>query len=70
MNTKNILGIIPGLQATALVNENMKMIKNFDIKKNKQIKFKKPTRRFVKTGIKNIVGIGLISPTAELINKI
>lgn len=55
---KSILGIVPGLQATALVGENLKLVKN---------KKAKPTK-FLKTGVKNLVGIGMITPTAQMIN--
>lgn len=56
---KSILGIVPGLQATALVGENLKL---FSPKKRVS------SKRIVKTGVKNILGIGLITPTASMIN--
>lgn len=61
METKNILGIVPGLQATALVGSNLKM---FDMKK------KPSSKKFVKMGVTNLVGVGLISGTSKLINSI
>ena len=61
METKNILGIVPGLQATALVGSNLKM---FDMKK------KPSSKKFVKMGVTNLVGIGLIGATASEINKL
>jgi len=55
---KNILKIIPGLQATALVGHNLKAIKN-------PLKVKSMT----KLAMTNILGVSLIKPTAELVNK-
>lgn len=60
---KSIMGIIPGLQATALVGENLKLVKNT---KN----YKKGSTKFLKTGVKNLVGIGMITPTAQMINAL
>jgi hypothetical protein len=60
----NIMGIVPGLQATALVGENLKL---FDVgKKAKKITPKK----IIKTGVTNMVGIGMIGATAGMINKL
>jgi len=61
--TTSVLGIVPGLQATALVGHNLNAInygkgKNFGLKK------------MTKLGITNIVGIGLIKPTASMINAL
>jgi len=56
--TTSILGIVPGLQATALVGHNLNLLK-------------KPTaKKFVKTGVTNFLGIGLIGATATMINKL
>jgi len=56
--TSSVLGIVPGLQATALVGHNLKLLK-------------KPTaKKFVKTGITNFLGIALIGATASEINKL
>ncbi len=55
---KDILGIVPALQSTAIVKENMKMLK-------------KPTsKNMLKTEVKNMLGIGIISETSKLINSI
>ena len=58
MTAKKILGLVPGLQATALIGKNLKLLK-------------KPTpKKMLKTGIVNLVGIGLIGATAKEINKL
>jgi len=58
MEAKSILGIVPGLQATALVGSNLKLLK-------------KPTsKNFVKIGVTNLLGIGLIGATSSEINKL
>jgi len=55
---KSVLSIVPGLQATALVGHNLKLMK-------------KPTaKNFVKTGVTNIVGVGLIGATTSQIIKL
>ena len=63
MTAKTVLGIVPGLQATALVGANLK---SFDMKKSKQMSLKKIT----KLGVKNIVGVGLIGATAGMVNDL
>ena len=65
--TKSILGIIPGLQATALVSHNLKLIPKVPTKK---VEPRKQIKKFVKTGVGTIVGINLIKPTAKLINAL
>jgi len=61
---KAILGIVPGLMSTALVGENLKL---FDIgKKGKSISSKK----LMKVGVTNMVGIGIIGSTSSMINKL
>ena len=62
---KSILGIVPGLQATALVGANLGAVKNFGTKKS-NFGIKKMT----KLGVTNIVGVGLIGATAGMINKL
>jgi hypothetical protein len=53
---KTILGIVPGLQATALVGNNLRL-------------FKKPTsKKFMRTGVKNLLGVRLIGATSQQIN--
>ena len=63
---KTILGIVPGLQATALVAANIP--DNFDLKPSKK-KQKNATKKMVKRGVHTIVGIGLMGPTASMINS-
>jgi len=66
--TKTILGIVPGLQATSLVAANIPDSADFKPKKGKKKK-KNGTKKMVGLGVKNLVGIGLIGPTASMINK-
>jgi hypothetical protein len=65
MEAKDILKVVPGLQATSLVMYNVKNIPSFKMTKKKQ----KPMK-FMKTGITTIAGIGLINPTAKMINEL
>ena len=62
---KSIMGIVPGLQATALVGQNLKL---FDI--GKKGNHKATMKKFVGVGVTNIVGTGLISATAGEIIKL
>ena len=62
---KTILGIVPGLQATALVAANIPDSADFRPKKGK----KNGTKKMVGLGVKNLVGIGLIGATAGMVNK-
>jgi len=57
MAYKSILKAIPTLQATALVSENVKLVK----------KPKKDTGSLLKQGVKNILGIKLTTLTADSI---
>ena len=61
---KTVLGIVPGLQATALVMHNVKFVK--ESMKSKKMHPKK----MVKLGVTNLLGIGLIKPTAQMINAL
>jgi len=61
MTVNAILGIVPGLQATALVAENLKMIKP---------KANLGPKKIIKMGVTNLVGVGLIKPTASMINSL
>ena len=67
MDTKAILGVVPGLQATALVGYNLKNL-NFDMKPGKKGKIS--PKKIVKTGVGTMLGIGLIKPTASMINSL
>ena len=78
MTYKTILGVVPGLQATVLVAENIP--KNFCPKLGKKIKIEGKGRglaigrmkrpNMVRQSIRNLLGIGLIGATAETINKL
>lgn len=57
---KNILGVIPGLQATALLGPNIKLV----------TKKKTTSKDFIKAGITNFVGIGMTGATAKMINDL
>jgi len=70
MEAKPILRIVPGLQATSLLAYNVKNMPKFKMKPSKQMGMKKPVKKLMKTGITNIVGIGMIRPTVEMINKL
>ena len=63
---KDILGIVPGLQATALVGENLKL---FNVGKNGKTP-KISSGKLIKTGVTNMIGVGLISGTSKMINSI
>jgi len=70
MTTTAILGIVPGLQATSLVAHNLKVMKNFNMKKSSKMSMKKPIKKMVGLGVTNLVGIGLIKPTSQMINNL
>ena len=57
MTAQNIIGLVPTLQATALVGENIHDLK----------KIAKGKGSLTKTAVKNIVGISLLRSTASLI---
>lgn len=67
---KSVLGIVPGLQATALVGYNLKMLPDFKIKPSKKMDMKKPIKNIIKAGVGTIVGVALIKPTASMINQL
>lgn len=52
------MGIVPGLQATALLGGNMKLLK------------KPTTKNLLKAGTMNLVGTGFIGATSDMINKL
>lgn len=58
MATKDIMNLIPTVQAAALLNENVKV----------STKKKLKTKEIVGLGVKNLVGVGLIKAEADLIN--
>ena len=57
MTYKDIMKIIPTLQAAQLVGENVKVLK----------KKKKKSKDFIGLGVKNIVGTSFIKINADLI---
>ena len=59
MTYKSIMGVIPSIQATSLVSENLKVATK-----------KKSTKEILGLGIKNIVGTSLIKTEADLISTL
>lgn len=68
MNIKNILGIVPGLQATTLVIHNIP--KKFPMKPSKKMSMKKQSKGIIKRGLTTLLGIGLLKPTAKMISDL
>jgi len=64
---KAIVGIVPGLQATALVGANLKSL-NYYLTPRKGKK--KNTKKIVRTGLGNLMAIPLIGASASMINKL
>ena len=64
---QNILKIIPGLQSISLVAKNLP--KNFSMKPDKKMGMK-DSKSLIKRGVQTLVGIALIKPTAQIINKL
>ena len=60
-----ILGIVPGLQATALVGHNLRNV-DYYLKPRKRIR----SRRMIRTGVTNLMAIPLIGASAHQINLI
>ena len=60
MTYKTIMGVIPSIQATSLVSENLKALD----------KKKVNTKDILGLGIKNIVGTSLIKTEADLISTL
>lgn len=60
--------IIPGLQATALVVKNIP--KKYSMKPSKKMGMKKKPKNLVKRATETLIGIGLIRPTAQMINRL
>lgn len=67
MAYKEILKIVPGLQATAIT---MKNIPRIDIKKSKKFSPKNNSKSMIKKSVMTLTGIGLIKPTSKLINNL
>lgn len=64
---KAVMGIVPGLQATALMGQNLKMAR---MGLNPRTSQKKMTRTMLRTSVGTIAGIGLMKPTASMINDL
>jgi len=65
---KTIAGIVPGLQATALVGHNLKTMDYYlNPRKGKK---KKGIRKMVKTGVGNLIAIPLIGASASMVNTL
>jgi len=64
-----ITGIVPGVMAAGLLAENIKDL-DFDIKPRKGKKKVNHTKRIVRTGVKNLVGIGLIGAVAGQVSLV
>ena len=60
-----ILGVVPGLQATALLGHNIKFVKQ-----SMNPKKRMSPKKIVKVGVTNLVGISLMKPTASMINAL
>jgi hypothetical protein len=65
---KSIAGIVPGLQATALVGANLKTMDYYlQTRKGKK---KKGMGRMVKMGVGNLIAIPLIGVSSQMINEL
>jgi hypothetical protein len=60
MEYKNIMRLIPTIQATHLAGQNLKAMKNKPMK----------TKEMMRLGVKNIVGTTLIKTESDLISLI
>ena len=68
---KSVLGIVPGLQATSIVGHNLKLVnQSYKMKPSKKMGMKKPVKSLVRTSVGTMVGVGLIKPTAKIINDL
>ena len=65
---KSIAGIVPGLQAAALVGANLKTM-DYYLQPRKGKK-KKGMGRMVKMGVGNLVAIPLIGATSSMVNAL
>ena len=57
MNFKNILNLVPLVHSTAIVSENIKLVKKKD----------KKATDFAKVGVKNIMGMEFVKLESDLI---
>ncbi len=67
MDYKNILKIVPGLQAASLAVYNIP--KKFPMKPSKKMSMKQ-SKSIIKKGVVTLLGIGLLKPTAKIINEL
>lgn len=67
---KTIVGIVPGLQAVALVGHNLKDMDYYLTPRKGKKKKDNGTKRMVKTGVTNLMAIPLIRATASMVNKL
>jgi hypothetical protein len=63
---KSILGIVPGLQATALVGYNLKNARSMFSPGQSS---KKQLKTMIRGGVGTMVGVSLMKPTASMINS-
>jgi len=68
--TKTIAGIVPGLQAVALVGHNLKDMDYYLTPRKGKKKKGNGTKRIVKTGVTNLMAIPLIKTSASMINTL
>ena len=66
---KTIAGIVPGLQATALMGYNLGEM-DFDLKPSKKRKKKNGAKRMVRMGVTNLISIPLIGASASAVNAL
>ena len=66
---KTIAGIVPGLQATALLAYNVGEL-DFDLKPRKGKQKRNGAKRMVRMGVTNIVAIPMIGATAGMVNAL
>jgi len=64
---KSIAGIVPGLQAAALVGANLKTMDYYLQPRKKK---KKGMGKMVKMGVGNLIAIPLIGASSQMINEL
>jgi hypothetical protein len=62
---KDVLGVVPGLQATSIVAMNIP--KKFPMKPTK---IAKPNKNLIRQSVGTITGIAMMRPTATMINQL
>ena len=68
MTAKEIVSIVPGLMAISLVAKTIP--KNFGMNPSKKMATKKNIKGLVKTGVRVLVGVGLIGAASKTINTL